>query len=92
MDFEFGSLKEAIAILAFTRARNISFMGPLFPIVGQENAQKSLNQFKSIVFPEDSINDAFYLKKAKDMMKKLITTDIRIKPTDTHGERDFKRL
>ena len=92
MDFEFGSLSEAIAILAYTRERNTTFMGSIFPVVSPENAQKAVKQFRGVVFPEEAINDAVYLKKAKEMMKKLMSVDIKVRPSATNGEMDFKRL
>lgn len=85
-------MKEAIAILAFTRHRNIEFMSGIFSAVGPENAEKAVKQFRGIVFPEEAANDALYLKKAKEKMKQLMTVDIRIKPADTKGERDFKYI
>jgi hypothetical protein len=85
-------LKEAIAILAFTRQRNIEFMSGMFSAVSSENAEKAVRQFRGLVFPEEASNDALYLKKAKEMMRKLMTVDIRIKPTDASEERDFKYI
>ena len=67
-------------------------MSAIFPVVSPENAQKAVKQFRGVVFPEEAISDAYYVKKAKDMMKKLINVDLRIKPVKTSGEKDFKYI
>ena len=67
-------------------------MGSIFPVVSPENAQKAVKQFREVVFPEEAINDAAYLKKAKEMMKKLMTVDLRVKLGNTNGEMDFNKL
>lgn len=61
-------------------------------VVQPENSAKAVKQLRQAIFPEDEIADAEYLKKAKDMMKKLLKTDIYIKKVGTKGEMDFKNI
>ena len=92
MDFEFGSLSEAIAILAYSRERDVQFMTALFPVVNPDKAQEAVKKFKGIVYPDTALDDAVYLKKAKEHMRKLMNTEIRIMPMDTKGEMSFKHV
>jgi hypothetical protein len=91
-EFEFGSLVESIAILSYTRERNITFMSAIMALVSPENANKAVKDIRSVIFPEEKINDAIYVAKAKQMMKKLLSIDLKVKPVKISGERDFKRL
>jgi hypothetical protein len=85
MKFTYGSLSEAIAILSYTRERNTTFMSAIFPVVSESKAENAVKQFRGIVFPEESLSDAVYLKKAKDLMKRLINTSIQIRPIKISG-------
>jgi hypothetical protein len=67
-------------------------MSAIFPVVATEHAEKAVKQFRGIVFPEEAINDVMYVKKAKEMMQRLINVDVRVKPINTTEERDFRRL
>ena len=60
-------------------------MSAIFPVVSTEKAEKAVKQFRGVVFPEEAVNDAVYVKKAKEMMQKLMSVDIRIKPSDTNN-------
>jgi len=79
-EFEFGSLKESIAILNYNRERNIRFTSAILPLIDPNKAQEAVKSFRKLIFPEDSLSDALYVKKAKEMMKKLLHTEIVIKP------------
>jgi hypothetical protein len=83
---------EAIAILSYTRERNIQFLSSIFPVVSSENAQKAVKNLRSIIFPEEAVNDARYLLKAKEMMKKLLSVELKVRPVKTSGEREFSRI
>lgn len=89
---EYGTLKEAIMILAYTRERNTTFMSGIFPVVSQEQASKAVKQFRNVIFPEEAINDQKYLQKAKELMKRLINTSIQVRPISVKGEMNFNRI
>ena len=76
----FGSIDEALAINAFTRQRSIQFLGSIFAVVDPSSAQKAVNQFRGVIFPEDKTGDLDYIKKAQEHMKKLQNIDLRVKP------------
>ena len=58
-------------------------MAGIFPAVNSDSARKAVKQFRTVMFPEEAVNDAIYIAKAKDMMKKLMTTDVFIKPIES---------
>ena len=62
------------------------------PLVVQESAGKAMKQLRLAIFPEDEVADSEYVKKAREMMKKLMGVDVFITKADTKGERMFKNL
>jgi hypothetical protein len=91
-EFVFGSLTEAIAILAFSRERSIRFSSALFPIIDPSKAEKAVKDFRNTVFPENIANDKLYEEAARQTMKRLMGRNIMIKPEKTIGILDFKRV
>jgi hypothetical protein len=85
-------LPESIAILAYTRERNITFSSALFPVVADSKAEKAVKDFRGTVFPEDAISDAIYTEKARNIMKKMMGVSITIKPESTKGTIDYRRI
>ena len=77
---EYGSINEAIAIFAFTRQRHVDFMSSIFAVVDPAAAQKAVKQLRSAMYPEEKNDDANYIKKAKELMKKAMGATIMIKP------------
>jgi hypothetical protein len=49
-------------------------------VVDPASAQKAVNQFRGLIFPEDRGNDLDYIKKAQEHMKRIMNVDLRVKP------------
>lgn len=49
-------------------------------MVDPASAQKAVNQFKGLIFPENRGDDLNYIKKAQEHMKKLQNVELRVKP------------
>jgi hypothetical protein len=49
-------------------------------VVDPASAQKAVNQFKGLIFPENRGDDLNYIKKAQEHMKKLQNVELRVKP------------
>jgi len=67
-------------------------MSAIFPVVSADKASTAVKQFRGVVFPEEEINDALYVKKAKDMMKKLFNVNVSVKPVPTHEEENYRHV
>lgn len=55
-------------------------MAPLFAVGGPENANKLMNQYRGLLFPEEKYDAFSYMKKAKEIFEKLQNVDLRIAP------------
>ena len=79
---EYGSINEALAINAFTRQRSIQFMSGIFAVVDPKGAEKAVKQYRGLLFPEEELNDAEYLKKAQRVLEKMRNVNLFVKPLD----------
>jgi len=73
-------MDEALAINAFTRQRSIQFLGSIFAVVDPAGAKKAVSQFRGVVFPEDKNDDLDYIKKSRELMKKIAHVNFTITP------------
>lgn len=58
-------------------------MAPLLAVGGPENANRLMNQYRGLLFPEDKIDALHYMKKAEEYFKKMRGIDLRIQPVKT---------
>lgn len=77
-DFEYGSVREYIAMAAYARQRSADCLAASLAVVAPENASKAVKQLRGLVFPEEGYDDLIYLKKAKDSFEKLRKYKLKI--------------
>ncbi len=65
----------------YDREKQIQYMTPLFSIAGPDDISRLMSLYKSCVFPDGKFNDAMYLKKAREFMKKMRSVNLSIKPS-----------
>lgn len=55
-------------------------MSAVFAVVDPKGAERAVRQLRGLMFPEEAVSDAEYLRKAKQMFYKMRDIDLRIKP------------
>lgn len=68
-------------MIAYVRQRNADFISASLVVVDPKSAEKAVNQLRSVMFPEEKLDNLNYMKKAKDVFEKLRNIDMRIKPS-----------
>jgi len=76
---DFGSTSEALAIAALSRQKNIQLLSATFAVVDPKSAEKAVRQLKSLLFPEQQLEDAEYLKKATSLFERIRGIGLNIK-------------
>jgi len=55
-------------------------MSAIFAVVDPKGAERAVRQLRGLMFPEEAVSDAEYLRKAKQMFTKMRGMDMRIRP------------
>jgi dTDP-D-glucose 4,6-dehydratase len=78
--FEYGSIREAIAISAFARQRNVDFTAALLSVVDPKKADKAIKNLREVMFPEDKYHDLRYFKDSMKLFSKTKDLTLVVRP------------
>ena len=87
--FKFGSLEEVLALSVLNNNRQIELTKPVFSVVDPEQAQKLLKSYRSLIFPEYKYDDLRYVKKAKEIFRKMRNVNLFVKPVHANRKRQM---
>jgi hypothetical protein len=79
-EFEYGSLQEQIAMMEYSRTMTTGYLAAVAPLVGAESASKLIRSIRTVMFPDERMNDIAYLKKSKELFEKLRNVNLMSMP------------